>query len=46
MEMLQVRIKLQERFKEVEVTGWWTGFGGCEIWPLRAVLCLKTGSLL
>ena len=23
---------------EVEVTGWWTGFGGCVIWLLRVVL--------
>ena len=22
----------------VEVTGWWSGFGGCVIWPLSVVL--------
>ena len=26
--------------------GWWTGFGGCLIWHLRVVLCLKFGDLL
>ena len=26
---------------EVEVIEWWIGYGGCVIWPLRMVLCLK-----
>ena len=30
----------------MEVTGWWTRFGGCVIWRLRAGVCLKTGGLL
>ena len=29
-----------------EVVGWWTGFGGCVIGPLRVVLYRKTGDLL
>ena len=29
-----------------EVTGWWTGFGGCVMWFLRVVLCQKTGNLI
>ena len=30
----------------MEVTGWMIDYGGCAIWPLRGVLCLKTGDLL
>ena len=30
----------------VEATGWWTGFGGCVIWPLRVVLSQKTKSAM
>ena len=32
--------------REGWLTGWWTKFGGCVIWPLRIVLCQKTGDLL
>ena len=32
--------------KKVEVTGWWTGFGGCVIWLLRVVMSRRTGDLL
>ena len=21
------------------MTGWWTGFGGCVIWPVRVLMC-------
>ena len=28
------------------MTGWWTRFGSYVIWPLRVVLCMKTGGLL
>ena len=46
MERLQVGIRLLEKWYKVEVIGCWTGFGGCAIWPLRMVLCLKIGALL
>ena len=29
-----------------KVTEWWTGFGGCVIWPFKIVLCWKTRDLL
>ena len=38
MERLRVRIVTVDMIK-VEVTGWWTGFGDCVIWPLRVEVC-------
>ena len=35
-----------EMIKGGGVTGWWTGFGGYVIRPLKMVLCLKIGDLL
>ena len=30
----------------MEVSGWCIGSGCCVIWPLKVVVCLKTGDLL
>ena len=47
MERPQVRMnEITGEIVKVEVTGWWTGSGGCVLWPLRVVVCLKTGDLL
>ena len=40
MERLQERMRLGRDDKRG------TGFGGCVIWPLRVMLCLKTGGQL
>ena len=38
--------KITGKMIKGEVTGWWIGSGGYVIWPLRVVLCLKTGDLI
>ena len=35
-----------EMIKGEGLTGCWTGYGGCVIWPFRVLLFLKTVDLL